>query len=370
VGRNGYRREYRQPDRSSVDRGGAGAEQSVWKGSYADHPARVGSQSQANGSFQVMVGALEKRMSVMQEDFTQALHKINEKENEKFDLIFAILSELQSRQAQLEESVRSLKTQYNGSSNTAHVTGNGHMVNGTGSGNMSPQSPQHSQQQQQPQPHQQQQQQQQQPQQQYGGASNGQQSYGQMGGHISGQQYAGVMQADSSQAMFTAVPQVVVVSSPAAAGMQYATPQMVMSPTGAMQPMPPQMAMQFLNQGSQMNGGHVWRRPDEDMGFVGSQDGSTTGNSNGQAVSVMVSSEASYWGEATHTPSTPHHQSAAGGNAGVGVAGTAATSPGGGSAVIEAATATGASLQQGNNQVNSGVNGGSVGSVQQHGTVE
>merc|ERR1719371_77199 len=69
-----------------------------------------------------MLSGLEKRLTGVQQDFTQAIHKISEKENEKFDLIFAILSELQQRQAHLEESVRSLKAQYP----------NGHMVpNGT-----------------------------------------------------------------------------------------------------------------------------------------------------------------------------------------------------------------------------------------------
>jgi len=407
VGRNGYRREYRQPERNNfVDRGGSGAEPTVSKGSFADQATRVGSQAQTNTSPQAMVETLEKRMSAMQQDFTQALHKISEKENEKFDLIFAILSELQSRQAQLEESVRALKSQYSGSGNTAHVMGNGQMVNGTGPGNVSQPTPQHPQQQQQQQ--QQQQPQQQQPQQQYGGASNGQQNYGQMGGHIAGQQFAGVMQADNSQAMFTAVPQVVVVSSPAAAGMQYAGPQMVMSPAGAMQPMPPQMAMQFLNQGSQMNGGHVWRRPDEEMGFVGSQDGNTTANSSGQAqmglrhsssttsaggslswnpealggatmqdpqmspadsqaVSVPVSGEASYWGEAAHTTSTPHHQS---GGGGAGAASTVAANSGGGSAAVEVAAAAAGAPGQQPNKASSGVSSEFIASVQQQGAAE
>ena len=53
---------------------------------------------------------------------------------------------------------------------------------------------------------------------------------------------------DGSQAMVTAVLQVLVVSSPGAKGMQYAVPQM-MSPSN-MQPMPQQMAMQFVGQGS------------------------------------------------------------------------------------------------------------------------
>merc|ERR1719261_765241 len=59
------------------------------------------------------------------------------------------------------------------------------------------------------------------------------------------QQFTGMMQADDMQQMFTAVPQVMVVTSPNSAGVQYAVPQM-MTPTGGMQ-MPQQMAMQFDN---------------------------------------------------------------------------------------------------------------------------
>ena len=71
-----------------------------------------------------------------------------------------------------------------------------------------------------------------------------------MGGQPDGSQamFTAVPQADGSQAMVTAVPQVLVVSSPGAKGMQYAVPQM-MSPSN-MQPMPQQMAMQFVGQGS------------------------------------------------------------------------------------------------------------------------
>jgi len=55
----------------------------------------------------------------MKQDFTSALTKISSKENEKFNLIFSILSELQQRQAQLEDSVRSLKTQGTGGQATS-----------------------------------------------------------------------------------------------------------------------------------------------------------------------------------------------------------------------------------------------------------
>lgn len=109
---------------------------------------------------------------------------------------------------------------------------------------------------------------------QFNNSSNGHQQFGQMNPQMNGQlnanmnnhyqsmqQFTGVMQPDGTQAMFTAVPQVVVVSSPTAGGMQYAMPQM-MSPAGSMQPMPQQMAMQFIGQG-----------PSQDMGnFVNGQE--------------------------------------------------------------------------------------------------
>ncbi|CAE8723091.1 unnamed protein product, partial [Polarella glacialis] len=68
----------------------------------------------ANGCPQAALADLEKKVADIHQDFSQSLHKVGEKENEKFDLIFAILTELQHRQAQLEESVRSLKAQFGG----------------------------------------------------------------------------------------------------------------------------------------------------------------------------------------------------------------------------------------------------------------
>mmetsp|Transcript_17718 Transcript_17718/g.32071 ORF Transcript_17718/g.32071 Transcript_17718/m.32071 type:complete len:216 (+) Transcript_17718:110-757(+) len=62
----------------------------------------------------------DKRMAEMKQDFTQTLTKVSSKENEKFNLIFSILSELQQRQAQLEESVRSIQAQCQ---NTGNVGG-------------------------------------------------------------------------------------------------------------------------------------------------------------------------------------------------------------------------------------------------------
>jgi len=56
------------------------------------------------------VQALDKRIKTMSKELNYSLRRIGEKESEKFDLIFAILSELQNRQGKLEEAVRSFKT--------------------------------------------------------------------------------------------------------------------------------------------------------------------------------------------------------------------------------------------------------------------
>lgn len=201
------------------------------KGAYNSKPGRISEDTVAPQS---TIVDLEKRLDNVKQDFAQQLEKIGGKETEKFDLIFAILTELQSRQAQLEESVRSLKTQLCG----PHQAGAN-----AGVSNMPPQM-----------------------QGQFNGGmnNNGQFSGGNQQGFVqaSGQmsptgmgnqqpmQFAGVMQPDGSQAMFTAVPQMMVVSSPTNAGMQCAMMPQMMSPTGQMQPLSPQMAMQFMSQGS------------------------------------------------------------------------------------------------------------------------
>merc|ERR1719410_2579091 len=107
-----------------MDRGSGNTDNSASKGSYAAQPARATEQPLPSAPPQTVVSELEKRLSGVQQDFTQQLHKISEKENEKFDLIFAILSELQSRQAQLEETVGSLKAQCG----SGQMAGGSHMV--------------------------------------------------------------------------------------------------------------------------------------------------------------------------------------------------------------------------------------------------
>jgi len=238
MGRNGYRQRPQEPtSEHRVLRSGGFTENGSngytngTRGDNKDYYASPssgaangtnGTNGRASGDGQipspsVAIGSLEKKIAGVQQEFTQALHKIGEKENEKFDLIFAILSELQSRQAELEESVRTLKAQYGGS--------------GTVNGRASSQGSQMNRQ----------------AQQSYGNGM-GSQMNGNMGGGMGGQQmgqFTGMMSPDGQQTLFAAVPQMVVVQSPTGSGMQYGMPQM-MSPNGNMQ-MAPQM-MQYMGQ--------------------------------------------------------------------------------------------------------------------------
>jgi hypothetical protein len=225
VGRNGYRRDFRNKwDAWQSERGefGAGSDRA------SDSIQTFNAPSPA----QPALADLEKRLNGVQQDFTQALQKVGETENEKFDLIFAILVELQGRQAQLEESVRLLSAHYG-------VPPPGGQPAGSSSSQANGQTTQ-----------------QQSQTGQLAGNSGGHQNYTQMTGQMSGQmtshmngqqsmqQFPGVMQADASQGGFVAVPQVVVVA-PSASGMQYAMPQMMFS-NGAMQ----QVSMPFVGQGA------------------------------------------------------------------------------------------------------------------------
>lgn len=281
IGRNGHRRDLRPHDHrnghnahvNGVVSGGYNHERPfkerksndaisdpvVAKGAYFG--TKVNNVPSPKVSEEVISG-LEKRLASVQQDFTMALHKTSEKENEKFDLIFEILSQLQNRQAKLEESVRAIKAQYgclgqhlggadaNANAHMAQYGCMGQQMGGAdnGSAQMAQGSPTS-----------------------YSGCSptsapsfaqkNGAGQTGNdvmngMGGQLQNgmnnthmQQYsAGMMHHGGGQTMFAAMPQVVVVQSPNAAGMQYAMPQM-MSPTNSMQPMPPQMAMQFMGPG-------------------------------------------------------------------------------------------------------------------------
>jgi len=67
---------------------------------------------------------LEKKLSDVQKDFDQQLKGMSEKETEKFDLIFAILTDLQSGQEQLEESIRDIRKHVGGVQNMGNIGGN------------------------------------------------------------------------------------------------------------------------------------------------------------------------------------------------------------------------------------------------------
>lgn len=62
-----------------------------------------------------LIESLEKQLESAATDMKQALNSLSTKDNEKFDLIFSILRELQTRQTQLDESVRNVQAQLSGS---------------------------------------------------------------------------------------------------------------------------------------------------------------------------------------------------------------------------------------------------------------
>lgn len=277
---SGYRRDYRLAQNGFSERangGGAGgsSDSSASRGPPVEH-------TEDNSEFSGMLNTIEKRLSGVQQDFTQAIHKINEKENEKFDLIFAILSELQQRQAHLEESVRSLKAQFPNGNNSAS-----------------------------------------QPQQQtqFGSSGGQSQSYGQMNGQMGGQmngnmgnqqpmqQQFGVMQPDGT--VFTNVmPQQMIIMQPQSAngGMQYAAVPQMMTGTGAIvQQMPAPMAMQFMAQNCSEMG----------MNFANGQDDCQASGSSIQAQMDMIKPDNGAWqSEVCSTVDTPVE--AQGGMSGVG----------------------------------------------------
>lgn len=234
MGRNGYRRGYDQPEH------GGAAEQAPPRG-----PAPSGSASSRRADFQspqAAVSDLERQLSGVGKAFTENLEKISVMENQKFDQIFLILRDLQQRQFQLEDSIRAVKAQWNGSWSPQHHSGSwGQMtvMEGVQPSPMGPVSP--------PGPRQ--------PTDQNGYPGGSHQAYGpangQMGGPMSpnmqGQQpmqFAGTMNTVSGgQAIFAApMQQVVMVSPTATPAMQYAMPQMLQPGSGT----PTPVAVQFV----------------------------------------------------------------------------------------------------------------------------
>lgn len=132
TGRGGrsYRRDYQQPLDTSVENQKEAQSDSVWSNTlissgtgckWADQEAgeEVWSSPPAQ---ETTLSNLEGRIDSMSQEFIDNLRKLGEKGNEKFDLIFSILTELQNRQAQLEETVRVLQSQVN-ATNYANCTG-------------------------------------------------------------------------------------------------------------------------------------------------------------------------------------------------------------------------------------------------------
>lgn len=215
-GRNGFRRDFQRPDRSNEKPTGAwGFPNAVNSGSEVT----VNGPTVSNGTSgftnpQIALADIERRVASLQQDFTQSLHKVSEKENEKFDLIFSILTELQQRQANLEDAVRALKSQLAGVS----------QVNGAAQGQ-----------------------------------SNGQMNGVMVNGQMQQHGFQGVIQTDGTQ-MFP-MTQMVVLSSPSHAAMQYVP----ISPTGGMHPM-----IHYIPQGTDMTGNFV-TAASQDGGCVGVQ---------------------------------------------------------------------------------------------------
>jgi len=66
---------------------------------------------------------LEKKLSGVQKDFARLFKSMSEKETVKFDLIFAILTDLQSGQEQLEESIRDIRNHVGGAQSAGNLGG-------------------------------------------------------------------------------------------------------------------------------------------------------------------------------------------------------------------------------------------------------
>ncbi|CAK0854190.1 unnamed protein product, partial [Prorocentrum cordatum] len=80
-------------------------------GSTCNSSARHDANTKFEAISVSLVDAFDKKITSVQKELSTSLQEATSKDNEKFDLIFSVLIELQRRQAQLEESMRSLKTQ-------------------------------------------------------------------------------------------------------------------------------------------------------------------------------------------------------------------------------------------------------------------
>jgi hypothetical protein len=204
-------------------RRGVGAEENGNGGRSGRSHAQDSHSQDTDGTIpEALVASLEKKITSAHAEMTQELNAITGKENEKFDLIFGILIELQRRQAQLEESVRSIKAQLPGGGGMMPQQGQqGNQTNGQmfmpNQMNMG---------------------------QQYGNMGDGSQAY-------FGNQNVVLV----AQPMGMAPPQGAIPVGQSMQQMPYAMPQMMQGP------MQPQMAMQFVGQ-DQSGGNYQWAGAD------------------------------------------------------------------------------------------------------------
>lgn len=110
---HGYDHNGKYSDRSGSSQGNQAVSSSTYGNSRGG--GTNGASSGSDAASQALIAGLEKRIDGVSDEMQKALRSVTGKENEKFDLIFSILIELQRRQGQLEESVRSLRAQLQGS---------------------------------------------------------------------------------------------------------------------------------------------------------------------------------------------------------------------------------------------------------------
>lgn len=102
-------------DRGGGDRGSA-SDWRDWPSSGRSAPSSAGASSDYNNRGDnaeqaASLAKIESSLSDLQKGFETALRTVGDKGNEKFDLIFGILTELQSKQADLENMVRQCQSQ-------------------------------------------------------------------------------------------------------------------------------------------------------------------------------------------------------------------------------------------------------------------
>lgn len=103
-GRQSYRREYVPSSQRDYQ------SDYIDNGKY-DQNSRGEQDRERPVNPQALIESFEKQLESAAADMKQALNSLSTKDNEKFDLIFSILRELQTRQTQLDDSVRTVQAQ-------------------------------------------------------------------------------------------------------------------------------------------------------------------------------------------------------------------------------------------------------------------